>query len=128
MKRVVLVAALVPALGGLACSAWSHGGPSVVGVWKATDEHGHEHYWEFHKDGTLDYWDRTRAEGDKFKESPRFKGTYSAVDGKTVAAKKAGYLPEPLGKLTLVSENELKQDGNGEAARHTLVYRRVAPE
>ena len=45
-----------------------------------------------------------------------------------IAAKKAGGPPEPLGKLTLVSENELKQDGNGETMRHNLVYRRAAPE
>jgi hypothetical protein len=127
MKRVIPVVAIIVALGGLVYFLWPRSGSSVVGVWKATDEYGHEHFWEFHSDGTLTYWDRTRS-GGEFKESPRFKATYSAVDGKTFATKKAGIPPEPLGRLTFTSENEMKQDNGGEAMRRNLIYRKVAPE
>jgi hypothetical protein len=128
MKRVVLVVAIISAGLSTSCGPWPRSGSSVVGVWKATDEHGNEHYWEFHKDGTLDYWDRTHSWDGKFEESPRFKATYTAVDGKTFATKKKGFPPEPLGRLTFTSENEMKQDSGGEAMRRNLVYRKVAPE
>src|SRR4051794_38922724 len=60
---------------------WSSRGPSVVGVWKGTDASaGHEHYFEFHKDGTLVFWDRDRKYDGTFSERPRFRGTYSVVD------------------------------------------------
>jgi hypothetical protein len=56
MERVILVRSITLATAlafGLVYFLWAHSHPSVVGVWKGTDQYGHEHYYEFHKDGTL---------------------------------------------------------------------------
>jgi hypothetical protein len=105
----------------------SHFNPSVVGVWKATDQYGHEHYFELRRDGALTWWDRDRSSDGGFTERPHFRGSYRCEGRKTIAATANGWPPEPLGALALVSENELRQEG-GHAMRHNLVYRRVAGE
>ena len=118
MKRVILALPITLAIAlafGLIYFLWSHSQSSLVGVWKNTDEYGHEHYFKFHKDGTLTWWDRDRLHDGRFKERGPFRGSYKCEDRKTIVAKSAGWLPQPLGTLTLVSENELKQDDSGHA-------------
>ena len=132
MKRVVLVVILALLLasavgGGLLYFLWSHTGPSVVGVWKATDEYGHEHYFEFHKDGSFHWWDRDRSPDGTYAARGMFRGTYKCPDRKTVAVKGDGFPPSYQADLTLLSENELKHPG-GQGLRVNLVYRRVADE
>jgi hypothetical protein len=124
MRRVALFLCFASALLLSSCGL----SPSVVGVWKATDQYGHEHYFEFHKDGSLVWWDRDRDPSHEggFNERPHFRGTYTREGGKVVATA-SGFPPQPLGVLTFVSENELKQHG-GHAMRDGVVYRRVAGE
>jgi len=111
---------------GIVVAVWrANRGPEIVGVWKGTDANGHEHYFKFRKDGTLVYWDRDRQRDGNFAERPEFQGSYSAVDSQTVSAIDSGWPAQPLGRLTLVSPNELKQEG-GHAMRDHLVYERVA--
>jgi hypothetical protein len=126
MKRAFLALFIILAL-GVVFWLWAHSRPSLDGVWKGTDQYGHEHYIEFHRDGGLTYWSRLR-EDDGFKEGAHFRGSYRWEGRQTVALRKEGLLPESLGKLTMTSENELKQDNNGETMRHGLVYQRVVGE
>jgi hypothetical protein len=131
MKRVALVVfpalLLASALGGLLYFLWSRSGPSVVGVWKATDEYGHEHYFEFHKDGSFHWWDRDRSHDGAFTKRGPFRGTYRCPDRKTVAVTGDGFPPSYLADLTLLSDDELKHP-DGQGLRINLVYRRVADE
>jgi hypothetical protein len=131
VKRVILALSITLAIAlafGLIYFQRASSQPSVVGVWKGTDQYGHEHYFEFHKDGTLTWWDRDRSHDGSFQDRGPFSGSYKYEDRMTVAAKSNGWPPQPLGTLALVSENELKQDDSGHAARKNLVYRRVAGE
>lgn len=130
MKRVILalsITLVIALVFGLAYFQWASSQPSVVGVWKATDEHGNEYYWEFHEDGTLISWDRNRESDGSFTKSSLARGSFNYENRKTVTTKTNGWLPESMGTLTLVSENELKQDG-GWIMRKNLVYRRVGEE
>jgi hypothetical protein len=111
---------------GIVVAFWrANRGPEIVGVWKGTDAHGHEHYFKFRKDGTLEYWDRDRQHDGSFADRPHFQGSYSAADSQTVSVIDSGWPAHPLGRLTLVSPNELKQEG-GPAMRENLVYERFA--
>jgi hypothetical protein len=94
--------------------------PAVVGLWKATDRHGNEYYFEFYKNGTLAYWS-------DFADRGSFGGWYKEVDYRTVTTESGGFLSQSLGTLTLTSKNELEQEG-GFIARNRLVYRRVPRE
>ena len=130
MKRVILAPSITLAIAlafGLIYFLWAHSQSSVVGVWKGTDEYGHEYYFEFHKDGTLTWWDRDRSHDGSFKKRGPFRGSYRCEDRKTIEAKSAGWPSDSLGTLTLISEDELKQKG-GHAMRNNLLYRRVAGE
>jgi hypothetical protein len=132
MKRVVVIVALTVALGvtltlGIFYILWAQSGPDVVGIWKGVDEYRHEHYFEFHADGTLTWWDKDRAHDGTFTTRGPFKGFYRRKDRETIVAETHGLFAPPLGTLTLISANELKQDG-GHAMRDHLVYQRVVPE
>jgi hypothetical protein len=137
MKRAIIVLgftlafAAVLALGIIyflsVHSGAPHPGAAVVGVWMGIDEYRHEHYFEFHEDGTLTWWDRDRAHDGSFSQRGPFKGRYKRT-GNTVVAETGGFPLQPLGTLTLISANELKQDGIGHTMRHFLVYRRVDPK
>jgi hypothetical protein len=124
MKRLVVFALIVLFAGSAAYFGWSSLQPSIVGVWKGVDEYGHEHYFEFRRDGTLVWWDRDRTDKETFTERPRFSGSYRYENRRTILATSDGFPPQPLGILTLVSEDELQQSGC-HAARDTLLYTRV---
>jgi len=129
MKRVVVVTV---ALGvtltlGIFYILWERSGPAVVGIWKSTDEFRHEHFFEFHGDGTVTWWDRDRAHDGTFTTRGPFNGFYRQKDRDTVVAETGGFPSQPLGILTLISANELKQNG-GHTMRDHLVYRRVIAE
>jgi hypothetical protein len=109
------------------CLLWTRSGPAVVGVWKGTDEYRQEHFFEFHEDRTLTWWDRDRAQDGTVTTRGPFKGFYRRKDGNTVAAETGGFPSQPLGILTLISANELRQNG-GHTMRDGLVYRRVVAE
>lgn len=126
MKRIAFALLVFALACGLLCFLWANFRPSVVGVWKGTDEYGHEHYFEFHKDGSLAFWDRDRSHDGSFKERGPFRGSYKYQDRKTVVARTAGFPSDVIGILTFVAENELKQNDSGYAMRRNLVYRRVA--
>ena len=139
----ILALIFIAAVAGIAATWWTNRGPDVVGLWKGTDSHGHEHYFQFHKDGSLHFWDRERQSDGGFTETDHRRGSYSAVDGQTISAVMSDGLPPQqnapkmraygeqqvpsLGRLTLVSPDELRQDDGGiDYLRHQLVYRRVA--
>jgi len=86
---------------------------------------GNEHFFEFHKNGTLTYWDRDRRSDDGgFTKRGPFHGIYRHKDRTSVTAESGDFIiSQPLGILTLISENELKQEG-GHTMRDHLVYRR----
>jgi hypothetical protein len=112
--------------GTMSCSR-ENPAQSIVGVWKGTDEFGHEHFFEFHKDGSLSWWNVIHSNADEtFVKSPTFPGTYERKNGR-ILAKSKGIPPQSLGRLTLVSINELKQDATGHALRMNLAYNRVNP-
>ena len=119
-----LSAALVAFAIGLLWFIWTYSGPAIVGEWKGTDEYGNEHYFEFHKDGKLTFWDLDRQSNDSgFTKRGPFRGIYRRRDRTSVTAESGDFISQPLGILTLVSENELKQEG-GHTMRDHLVYRR----
>jgi hypothetical protein len=121
-RSVPLIVIILVLAFGLIAFWWASLGPPIVGVWKETDTYGHEHYFEFRKDGSLTYWDCERQHGGSFTEGPRFRGSYITVDRRTVSATTVGGWPAKyLGRLKLVSENELRQEG-GFAMRDKLVY------
>ncbi len=124
MKRV-LVGLILAVAFGILVFLWAYQKPSVMGVWEGTDEFGHEHFFEFHPDGTLSWWDRDRSAEGSFTERPHFRGVYRWQDRKTVVTQTGGVPSEPLGTLTVLSEDQLKQSG-GHSLRHNLVYRRIA--
>jgi hypothetical protein len=138
MKRVIVAVSitLTTALTfGLVYFLSAHSYPSMVGVWKGTDEYGHEHYYDFHKDGTLTWWDRDRHHDGSFEQRGPFRGWYKFEDRRTIVATQGDWAPPPLGMLapslgtlTMASENLLKQDDYGPAMRKNLVYRRITSE
>ena len=125
MKRLAFALLVFALACGLLYFLWANPRPSVLGVWKGTDEYGHEHYFEFHKDGTVTFWDRDRSPDGSFKERGPFRGSYKYHDRKTVEARTVGFPSDVIGILTLVSETEMKQNDSGHAMRRNLVYRRV---
>jgi len=130
---------------GIIAVWWTNRGPDVVGLWKGKDTHGHEHYFRFYKEGSLHYWDRERQADGSFTETDHRRGTYSTVDDRTISAVMSegpapGEIsPKPrtyadpqagsLGRLTLISPGELKQnDGGFDYLRHQVTYHRVAEQ
>lgn len=133
MKRTVIIVTSTLALAagltvGIVFLLWARSGSAVVGVWKGTDEFRHEHFFEFHDDGTLTWWDRDREHDGTFTERGPFKGFYKFKDRHTIVAETGGFLSQPLGTLTLISAHELRQDDGGHAMRHGLVYSKVVAE
>jgi hypothetical protein len=117
------VAAILLTACGLVYFLWIRGHPSVVGTWKGTNQFagGGEHFYKFNGDGTFEFWSRW---GDG-KPSTPVKGTYSFRDRKTIDASSGGFPPQPVGRLTLVSKDELEQFDGFNRARG-VVFRRVA--
>lgn len=126
MKRITFALLALALTSGILYFLWTHSRPCVVGVWKGTDEYGHEHYYEFHKDGTLTYWDRDRSHDGRFQERGPFRGSYKYRDRKTVEARSVGFPSDTIGVLTFISDNELKQNYSGHTMRRNLVYRKAA--
>jgi hypothetical protein len=140
----ILSVVFIVAVAGIAAAWWTHGGPDVVGLWKGIDSHGHEHYFRFSKDGSLYYWDRERERDGSFTETDHRHGSYSTVDSRTIAVFSDGLAPQqngpkmrayadiqvqaaPLGRLTLVTPDQLQQDDSGaDYLRRQVDYRRVA--
>jgi hypothetical protein len=108
---------------GLVFFMWMRGLPSVVGTWKGTDQFGDrtEHFYKFNGDGTFEFWSRWT---DGTLSAPA-KGSYSFNAGKTVIAKTGGFPPQLVGRLTLISKDELEQS-NGFNRATGVVFRRAA--
>jgi len=117
------VAAILLTACGLVYLLWIRGHPSVVGTWKGTNQFagGEEHFYKFNGDGTFEFWSRW---GDGKPETP-VKGSYSFNAGKTVIAKTGGFPPQLVGRLTLISKDELEQS-NGFNRATGVVFRRAA--
>jgi hypothetical protein len=124
-RSIVSLIAILALAGAVIAFWWANRGPQVVGAWKGTDASGHEHYFEFRKDGSLVYWDRERQHDGTFNERPHFWGSYNTIDPNTVSATDAGWPADPLGRFTLVTLDRLEQEG-GHSVRDHLVYERVA--
>ncbi len=132
---VAIVGMLLVAALGIFATRWIGGGPNVTGTWKGVDTHGHEHYFQFSNDGSCRWWDRDRRPDGSFDEGEHRRGSYNAIDNERIAIMSGGsqtskmrvYADQqarPMGTLTLVSPDELKQDNTGDFPRHRLTYHR----
>jgi hypothetical protein len=101
---------------------------ALVGTWKGTDEFGHEHYYEFFEDGTLTWWDRDRSHDGTFTLRGPFKGYYKKESTNIFIAKSYPILAPPLGRITKLGPDKIKQDDTGVFSRHNLVFQRVPKE
>lgn len=101
---------------------------SLVGVWKGTDEYGHEHYYEFFDDGKLSWWDRDRSHDGTFTLRGPFKGFYKKESADVFIAHSYPILAPSLGKITKLGPDKIQQDDSGNSSRHNLVYQRVPKE
>lgn len=97
---------------------------AIVGTWKGTDEYRHEHFFVFHPDGTLTWWDMDRSIDDgSFTKRGPFRGSYcQASNGQFELTD--GF--QSLGVLT-GGGNELRQDDSGHLIRRRLIYKKVDP-
>src|SRR5262249_52418884 len=96
-RRVIVLATTLALAVSLTVASvlmlWERSTPqAMVGVWKGTDEFRHEHFFEFHDDGTLTWWDRDRAHDGTFSTRGPFKGYYKLKDRHTVVAETGGFL------------------------------------
>lgn len=94
----------------------------LLGVWKATDEHGGQHYYEFQKNGKMLWWDIDRDSLDK--EPIKLQGVYR-YEKDAIIAKAIGFIGPRVGILRLRSKDTLHQDSDGYIIRQNLTYRRV---
>lgn len=97
----------------------------LVGVWKATDEFGGQHFYEFREDGKLVWWDidHSGSNGELTKRGP-FHGIYYYENG-AIVAKAAGLFGSRVGTLRWQSKDVLQQDSDGHIIRQNLTYTRV---
>lgn len=109
-------------LSTLSCSR-DHSNSAIVGMWKGTDEYGHEHYYEFSQDGKLVWWDMDRQEDGSFTKRGPFHGRYGR-DSQGRLELSDGF--QSLGVLT-GGGKQLKQDDAGHALRRRLIYQKVVP-
>lgn len=98
---------------------------ALVGIWKGTDQYGHEHYYEFFEDGTLTWWDRDRSHDGTFTLRGPFKGYYKNESTNVYIAKSYPILSPTLGKITKLGPDKIQQDDSGNISRHNLLYQRV---
>lgn len=101
---------------------------SLVGVWKGTDEYGHEHYYEFFDDGRLSWWDRDRSHDGTFTLRGPFNGYYRKESANVFVANSYFLLAPTLGKITKLGPDKIQQDNSGNFSRYNLVYQRVPKE
>jgi hypothetical protein len=98
---------------------------ALVGIWKGTDQYGHEHYYEFFDDGSLTWWDRDRSQDGTFTLRGPFKGYYEKETTNIFVAKSYLILSSPLGKITKLGPDKIQQDNSGNISRYNLIYQRV---
>jgi len=100
---------------------------TITGTWKGTDASRNEHFIEFHRDGSVIYWDRNRQPEGSLIEMDRHRGSYVVADGNTISSTFDEFPDSPLGQLTLRSDGRLKQT-RGDLWRDKLFYDKIADE
>ncbi len=97
----------------------------VLGVWKATDEYGGQHFYEFQKNGKMIWWDIDRESLDK---EPTQRGPFHGVyryEKDAIIAQAVGFIGPRVGILRRQSKDALHQGFDGHTLRQNLTYRRV---
>lgn len=97
----------------------------LIGVWKATDEHGGQHFYEFQDNGKMLYWDvdRTDEPGLTAKRVP-FHGIYH-YEKDAIIAQAVGLFGPRVGSLRWEGRGALHQEFDGHTMRQNLTYNRV---
>ena len=98
---------------------------SLIGVWKATDEYGGQHFYEFQDNGKMLYWDvdRTDETGTTVNHSG-LPGIYH-YEKDVIIAKAVGLFGPRVGILRWAGSNALHQESDGHTMRQNLTYNRV---
>ena len=98
---------------------------TLIGVWKATDEYGGQHFYEFQENGKMRYWDvyRTDQPGVTAERGP-FHGTYH-YEKDAIIAKAVGVFGPRVGILRWAGRDALHQENDGHTMRQNLTYSRV---
>lgn len=120
---VLITLAVTIAIGAIVLGNPFRASPDpLVGVWKATDEYGGQHFYEFQKDGKMLWWDIDRDSLDK--EPSKLQGVYR-YEKDAIIAQAIGFIGPRVGILRRQSKDALHQDFDGHIIRQNLTYRRV---